>query len=1500
MTSHMNSVTMRCHPNRTQCFHLVSMIHDPNIMGEAEVVSIQDHNHQRNLHHRRERVDQEPMQERQQRRQSEPSGPKKPTRSNLSLKSPPTPVMFSEDSLSADEDEQLVTSTNEWTYPNVDLAGRKMKAFKRMHLGKGDKEVVIILCVNQGTSEDPCGAYDESLIPTLEACSLVTDWEILLRRTTVYLAAWAEGIISPKVLRKYISKGNPEWVRLYRYIWLKSQANHLVVFPSPKTFALATCTSHSADEKIRQDVINNTKLPPAKTNSSYDFLMVKGERTIVISDLPLNWMSTSKNVNDIQSLAQTWGWNSIQQYAPTDYEVGVNYLEQPCTSVATLIERAEPENDLKTATIHVWVSMTDIINYAKVRGGGVSFSVKDSSTEISSYFMSCLQKLSDAGRARNPIVININADGEFLKCHDTTKFKRVTKDIVNELRGEGYLVSWGGHLWRELFPFLDAHGRIKAKGWGEKVVAVAIMEKQLYREKTLLKCMFSPQRVNELDHKATLSRIANNEGLVDEPPDEYRYENVNAIPLDPNSKLGKGGRKVRAKMHVPNWDNQPKASYQPSVVQDDKFFWTLVYRGPREESEDDPMVSLSGLCDSCAINGQLDRSDFPDHKECPNCSANYTLRSYGEFTEVSDRKMKVYLAHRAKTLYDGDEDWLSYDPSSDLKGFMKMTIRVLLNTDLGKAISQYGFVRMHPSAAAKLLGTSRGHMIVTTRFKKPSEDDVNFRFSYDMGNKLYAAYVHALFSQVFMRDTFGHENPKEEKLSIEIVLGLMEIWDSVPHRIPANLSSQKVINEIRRGVECSLIHFCSIGETRMSSKNRKLTKRKGLSEDVPDEITDVASELNYYIPENEGTEDFSPFTELLEEAEEEPEAEGDDDEDAEMIYSSGEETEVNPDEQEEAKDQDDPMEGVPEDGPEAKRRKVALMIESIPNTAKDEGVCLACGEIGHTMLECPRQEDVDKVSSAFDTILSKFQVKKTAFPKARRTQEKKKERPGRMSTEERPDTVTTLYPEEVTAFDKSAEFQGGHRTVMGKETKLLGPETNDVIVDDILPEMDELNGVYRITERMNLTKEEEKYYAHIERSFPVGTLAIVPMNGTMYRHEQFDDHRYLSKYDKADVPEYPRKETNQYKAGYLLNRILRHHIGRAGSRATEHKIFRCNEGAWVLLKDLLEQDFLWYDGCEYLRAKRYNHNQYLEIKRRRIGLIVDLAVAESRRMGKCRFQILGLRAEDQDEFEKVKEEFEKWKQRIREPPSGADFMDELYNGWIMPVAVRATSGHSYLRKHEVGITLDPMAVMRRLDMKTAMKLQGAYHVTSPSYLESILANGLMPGGTAGKRITNFFGIFPPWDPRNRVTRTRSPISEDLYMLVIYVPPSELTRFDAGVSGTGDILVPNTIPPEEIREMWIARKCAAQPDENGINRWVVTKPRKIYSKQLVQEIVTYADYQHLGRPGYIATREQVIDDAILLIKKFPKPPVGHPEDLEELKKDVRTLEEGRGRSLRLLG
>ena len=221
--------------------------------------------------------------------------------------------------------------------------------------------------------------------------------------------------------------------------------------------------------------------------------------------------------------------------------------------------------------------------------------------------------------------------------------------------------------------------------------------------------------------------------------------------------------------------------------------------------------------------------------------------------------------------------------------------------------------------------------------------------------------------------------------------------------------------------------------------------------------------------------------------------------------------------------------------------------------------------------------------------------------------------------------------------------------------------------------------------------------------------------------------------------------------------------------------------------------------------------------------------------------------------------------------------------------IRASSGHS----KDIEVPLEPTKIFKRLDLKTAIGLKGAYHVTSPSRLGSILRDGLIPGGLEGKRMMNYFGVFPPWDLRNRSTRTRSPLVGEPIMLIVYVPPGELTRFGAGLSGGGDILVPERVPPEEIREIWIAQNCRKQQDERGIGRWVLTRPYKIFSKQLSNEIVTYSDHKVLAISGKIATRDQVVDDAVQLINNFPAPPIGDLNDLKSLKEDVEVLKSRKG-------
>ena len=398
-----------------------------------------------------------------------------------------------------------------------------------------------------------------------------------------------------------------------------------------------------------------------------------------------------------------------------------------------------------------------------------------------------------------------------------------------------------------------------------------------------------------------------------------------------------------------------------------------------------------------------------------------------------------------------------------------------------------------------------------------------------------------------------------------------------------------------------------------------------------------------------------------------------------------------------------------------------------------------------------------------------------------------------------PERMTVSYPSELSMLDRCADLQGGHWTIHGSASKHVGPASHYEVIDNLIPEMEEDIEL----ERQEVEQEQgpseansanTRFYVDIRRKYKMGRLRCPPLDGVRYCHPDFDDANFLDSYRGHPSPEYPREGTPKYRAGGDLNKVLRHCIGKVDRKYTGEYPLKCDEGAWVLIEDLIQYDNIWHDGYDYCGAIRDNDRiKANTIRKQRVGWIVDLTVAESNYKGKVRFQIQALRATCQDDVVNIVN------QKIIPPPiPGTDMLAPPYFGWIMPIAVRATSGC------EPRVDLKPELIMRRLTLKTAWKLKGAFHVTSPTHLVSILKHGIVPGGEKQRRLMSFFGVFPPWDERNRVTRTRSPIEGEPHMLIIYILPTELIRYGAGVSSTGDIMVPESIPPEEIREIWLAR------------------------------------------------------------------------------------------------
>ena len=322
-----------------------------------------------------------------------------------------------------------------------------------------------------------------------------------------------------------------------------------------------------------------------------------------------------------------------------------------------------------------------------------------------------------------------------------------------------------------------------------------------------------------------------------------------------------------------------------------------------------------------------------------------------------------------------------------------------------------------------------------------------------------------------------------------------------------------------------------------------------------------------------------------------------------------------------------------------------------------------------------------------------------------------------------------------------------------------------------------------------------------------------------------------------------------------IQKDLRHYVGRnAGFRIgqADVPIIPGDEGAWVRLDFILYQDVLWCHprrqlNCRPLNSYRSRDDRKQEL-RNRLQMLFDgvTYIAVERR--RVRLQFLGIRLGDPPQHASIAEDVQAFDSRmvtlamqrheLRLSTATRNLTDEeihLCDGWVLPWAIRATSGQT-MTPELTGMEIDPSKFAMSISNTLASAIQGAFHATECYNLKDIMEGGikagrdLMENRHASGRLHSHWGVFAPWDVRNDVSRVRSSVNMSLPLVVLYVPIIDIVRAGGRITESGIIVCSNPIPFRFVKEVWL---CV--PNDRHRRKFDLTE--KILDYELEDEICT---------------------------------------------------------------
>ena len=1376
------------------------------------------------------------------------------------------PMAYDPGSESAGED--TVLPNDEWRYPTLPDKIR-YERFKRSNKNLADRIGTIKLLAQSGFLFKPM--VEEAIIPV----SHKSTFSCYLRKVTSYIISWS-GCVSMKTLRGYKRRDDEDWIRLYNYCIARSHLRQTHLYLETKEMA-ALCGVLGDTEVVNsliRPLTNKQFLNHAFTSTVGSVEMSSGIRqavTAVFSDFDIIKRSGSKKANKTNMQTQmdySFGWGNLYHESVMEKEVvSTHKCFDVIAKAHEYVERLASEGDdvRAGASVHMWFSFGEFVQWNRdCTQTRFVFDVD----EIVPEFCQMMKDLLDVAGA--PVFVNLCTSSNFFHGTEMHLEQVIGSSLASALVKTGVAVTCNPLMWSELSNFID-HRMFAIKpealeqvplcdeNW-EINAAFACIDKFLFREKMLFACTIGDETINQLEEQ--VKNIQLNEELARQPPEVGFVK-----PAEPHERMPTDVLRTRKTVNPMAFVDFDAVTPKP-LRKIDRYWYNV---GCREVPTDDQYLqpsnnylTMCAVCSEAKVAGKEYDAIVEHVAYCPNCTSNWCRKFH--FMSYNPEEADIMLRWAASIIVHEKNlsaFWGSLDPGEDMLLWMRETIRVFGNhhSGIGKYVSHLGTTRMPAKAASNAMYYGQGKTLNVDRQKVPGPNgsivDL-FQFTYDHGNRVYADYMRKLFPADVIRELFGgSEDPKEEAIGdgVEICLGILRIA-LMYEGCNQNYFGWTEVNDVLTGLEQSLITF-NASAYPTGIRNRKITSGNKRKRDVftREDCLEVPTEVIPFIRQ--------PVVPIMDESNVQP-SPGE----TTMQPQSGSADADMPD----AAQATEPTEGkgfgdaypstevgdggavaAPGSG-ESKRRKITPQahiqnlfgraLRSVNSIIDAQEVCVNCFSNEHAIEDCPKDGASDwkaallSIQTGFASRQAEVEVE--VIP----------------DDDETPDVEHDVEQDAVMEDTQADDQDSKDETTASKRDNiLLHPEAKS---------LEEIIGASVVTNVLVGDKNPRNFgFKDIHHMFGelhdhIQKTKYVPQRDHVSMVDQtnmskYEDWTKEMRYGKA-VPIGSRMAPfadkkwdvcGQFSTEMFKDRNLRDIMSnrtRRWSNVLRHKIgqdgpaVECDEAGWVSVENFIRNDYCWDTG---MQERAYDHasQAYREhiLQKRREGLMHGFWWSMNFKPIKRRFIMVAQVATPEDMGE-----IQKYEDPALHDENMGDRLAKA-KGWLRPMAIRATSGHSFTGDHRnpLLVNIDHERVNIRLTHEFASKMAGGYHVTEVRNLMSIVNTGIIPGGGHGSRDHAFFGEFAPWDPRNSSTLNYLG-SENEYLLVLYVPANRLLKYRSSITYNGDIVVMDTVPFPEVQEIWISKKSPGK-------RYPEQDPVRITSHKVVDEVVIQCEYASKAAP-----------------------------------------------------